>query len=87
MSDDINCNYENKNKGDAFDVEREVGGEFYKIAVEYLKYGNKDGKDNYTTEIVAKQMQLLGGRCDTLCTPFSELLHSLTRRGKGLLWL
>jgi len=47
------------------------------IAAEYLKKGSsvyvegrlktrkwqdKDGKDNYTTEIVAEQMQLLGGR-------------------------
>jgi len=26
------------------------------------KWQDKDGKDNYTTEIVAEQMQLLGGR-------------------------
>jgi single-strand DNA-binding protein len=26
------------------------------------KWADKDGKENYTTEIVAEQMQLLGGR-------------------------
>ena len=52
-------------------------GRLAEIAGEYLKKGrpvyvegrlktrkwqDKDGKDNYTTEIVAEQMQLLGGR-------------------------
>jgi single-strand DNA-binding protein len=53
-----------------YDRLAEIAGEFLKkgrpVYVEgrlkTRKWADKDGKDNYTTEIVAEQMQLLGGR-------------------------
>ena len=53
-----------------YDRLAEIAGEFLKkgrsVYVEgrlkTRKWQDKDGKDNYTTEIVAEQMQLLGGR-------------------------
>lgn len=59
-------------------------GRLAEIAGEYLKKGkpvyvegrlktrkwtDKEGKDNYTTEIVAESMQLLGGREDSQAAP------------------
>lgn len=53
-----------------YDRLAEIAGEYLKkgspVYVEgrlkTRKWAGKDGKDNYTTEIVAEQMQLLGGR-------------------------
>ena len=53
-----------------YDRLAEIAGEYLKkgrpVYVEgrlkTRKWQDKDGKDNYTTEIVAEQMQLLGGR-------------------------
>lgn len=53
-----------------YDRLAEIAGEYLKkgspVYVEgrlkTRKWADKDGKDNYTTEIVAEQMQLLGGR-------------------------
>ena len=53
-----------------YDRLAEVVGEYVKKGKEIYvegrlktrKWQDKDGKDNYTTEIVAEQMQLLGGR-------------------------
>lgn len=53
-----------------YDRLAEIAGEYLKkgrpVFVEgrlkTRKWQDKDGKDNYTTEIVAEQMQLLGGR-------------------------
>ncbi len=53
-----------------FDRLAEIAGEYLRkgrsVYVEgrlkTRKWQDKDGKDNYTTEIVAEQMQLLGGR-------------------------
>jgi single-strand DNA-binding protein len=53
-----------------YDRLAEIAGEFLKkgrpVYVEgrlkTRKWQDKDGKENYTTEIVAEQMQLLGGR-------------------------
>jgi single-strand DNA-binding protein len=53
-----------------YDRLAEIAGEYLKkgrpVYVEgrlkTRKWQDKDGKDNYTTEIIAEQMQLLGGR-------------------------
>lgn len=53
-----------------YDRLAEIAGEYLKkgrpVYVEgrlkTRKWQDKDGKDNYTTEVVAEQMQLLGGR-------------------------
>ena len=53
-----------------YDRLAEIAGEYLKKArpvyvegrLKTRKWQDKDGKDNYTTEIVAEQMQLLGGR-------------------------
>jgi single-strand DNA-binding protein len=53
-----------------YDRLAEIAGEYLKkgrpVYVEgrlkTRKWQDKDGKDNYTTEIVAEQMQMLGGR-------------------------
>ena len=55
-----------------YDRLAEIAGEYLKkgrpVYVEgrlkTRKWQDKDGKDNYTTEIIAEQMQLLGGRED-----------------------
>jgi single-strand DNA-binding protein len=55
-----------------YDRLAEIAGEYLKkgrpVYVEgrlkTRKWQDKDGRDNYTTEIVAEQMQLLGGRGD-----------------------
>jgi len=53
-----------------YDRLAEIAGEYLKKGspcyvegrLKTRKWQDKDGKDNYTTEIVAEQMQLLGGR-------------------------
>ncbi|MEX8497551.1 MAG: single-stranded DNA-binding protein [Leptothrix ochracea] len=53
-----------------FDRLAEIAGEYLRKGrpvyiegrLKTRKWQDKDGKDNYTTEIVAEQMQLLGGR-------------------------
>lgn len=66
-----------------YDRLAEVAGEYVKKGkpvyiegrLKTRKWQDKEGKDNYTTEIVAESLQLLGGRDETPDKPEKQPAH------------
>jgi single-strand DNA-binding protein len=80
----IACGYKSKEKESTEWVRITAFGKLAGICGDYLKKGsqvyiagrmttrkwqNKDGVDQYTTEVVADQMQMLGGKSEESSTP------------------